>query len=108
VNKKGKIIFYCMIFVGAKAFSQNLYNSPAKVQLLVAIKNTGKVFPLADTVQLHLPVTKPIIRADYYVKHLGFFCRQEIKLEKITNVPFRFRLGTVEDCDRMEGKLRRY
>ena len=29
---------------------------------------------------------------------------KEIKFEKVTKVPFKFRLGSIEECDRMESK----
>jgi hypothetical protein len=34
----------------------------------------------------------------------GYFCRFEWKLEKYTNIPFRFRLGSVDKIERLEGK----
>jgi hypothetical protein len=33
---------------------------------------------------------------------MGFFCRQEYKLEKMTRVPIRIRLGTYQEARRLE------
>lgn len=41
---------------------------------------------------------------DRYLHSLGFFCRQEIKMDRQMPVKFRFRLGSVEQCDLLEGK----
>lgn len=40
-----------------------------------------------------------------YYNHLGFMCRQEVKMEKATKMALRLRLGSVSYTDRMEGKL---
>ncbi len=48
----------------------------------------------------------PFLSPDFYARQLGFFCRQEIKMDKITRIPFRFRLGSVEEVNRLEGKRR--
>jgi hypothetical protein len=40
---------------------------------------------------------------NYYVQS-GFFCKREWELEKATHIPFRFRLGSLADCNAMEGK----
>jgi len=40
----------------------------------------------------------------YYVQCLGYFCKQEIKLEKITSIPLRFRLGGLDYVNWLEQK----
>ena len=45
-----------------------------------------------------------IIASDYYTHNLAFFCKKELQLEKITKIPFRFRLGNIDYVDQLEGK----
>ena len=47
-----------------------------------------------------------MVPSDYYTRHFGFFCDKELKLEKSTGVPFRLRLGSLESCNKLEGKIR--
>jgi len=95
-----------MIFVAGPLFSQEQPVKPQKMLLLQPVKRSlGGQFFVAGTIK-PAPAARPVIGPGFYVSNLGFFCKQEIKFERITKVPFRFRLGSLEDCDRMEGKRR--
>ena len=45
------------------------------------------------------------INSSYQVLGWGFFCKKEWQLEKATKIAFKFRLGSIDACNKYEGKL---
>lgn len=48
------------------------------------------------------PLVVSTINNNYYTQRFGFFCKRELELEKMTKVPLRFRLGSLDYCNRLE------
>lgn len=45
-----------------------------------------------------------MIPQDYYTRNFGFFCKQELRVEKSTKIPISFRVGSLQQCNYYEGK----
>ena len=41
---------------------------------------------------------------NFYSQHLGFFCKQELRIQKATKLPLYFRLGSKSYVDYLEKK----
>src|SRR5689334_23347007 len=124
MNENAKILFFCMIFVGKSALAQTDANkllivkhlsipqsTLTKIRNTEFNKNTYKIQPLKPvlpTINKVSAVTGPVsyslISPSYYTQNFGFFCKRELQLEKVTKIPFKFRLGSVQQCDWMERK----
>jgi len=50
------------------------------------------------------PASNIKIPGNHYTLSFGFFCRNELKLEKMTGLPIRFRLGSLDYCNFLERK----
>jgi hypothetical protein len=59
--------------------------------------------PVKGDILTQIQFTNPVKISDY-VSTLGVICRQEIKLDKITPLPVRFRLGSLDYVNWMERK----
>jgi hypothetical protein len=69
-----------------------LYQSPLKAEASTPNFTIVQPYP-----SFYLP-------GNYYNTRLGWVCKQEWKMEKKTSVPLRFRLGSKEQVDFLEGK----
>jgi hypothetical protein len=125
MNGNAKILFFCMIFVGGAAFGQkNTINIPSyQAHYTIAnqpdtplfctmrwVKSGNKYFigfpkksPVIPAPAV-ISAVLPVVSSNFYTQNFGFFCKKELQLEKLTKVPFKFRLGSVQQCDWMEGK----
>lgn len=76
--------------------------------VVVMVLNSSKA---AAQLHLRLPVdsiSKKIsvgpLPQNFYNQHLGYFCKKEIQLQKITSLPVFIRLGSKEYVDYLERK----
>jgi len=110
VNKKSKFLFFCMIFVGAFTYGQvytmqSFSKSPSKSFIYKAIVTENPLPTIPGKQHFNFtPTSYSLIPPSLYTKNFGFFCKKELQLEKVTKLPLRFRLGSVQQCDWLEGK----
>ncbi len=65
---------------------------------------TDQEFTIRPDISRSLISQEYSIPPDFYYIQSGFFCKREWEIEKATHIPFRFRLGSLADCDALEGK----
>lgn len=80
------------------------FNTKAQYTEVADLKKDSVFTPISFTGSLVIPIKLVIIPRNYYTSKFGFFCQQELKFEKATALPFKLRLGSVAEVDRMEGK----
>ncbi len=125
MHKIAKILFFCMIFVVNNISGQksSIYYPIKKIEywpdsiFKKSFKfSTNNSFKRSDSPGTNqLQIFRPtdyfintascrVISADFYTRNFGFFCKKELEFEKMTKIPFRFRLGSVRYTDYLEGK----
>ena len=79
---------------------------PDWIEILDTSKNTDQFSPIKAPYQWKsVAVPSPDRSPRVYNYHeIGIFCKLDVKLDKVSKLPIRFRLGTQEVVDRKEGK----
>ena len=72
-----------------------------QIQQFTLEENQKNTFNLMKKEQQQMP-------AAYAYKDLAFFCKIEVQLEKAVKLPVKFRLGSVDYVDYLEGKRASY
>ena len=113
-----------MIFVAKGVFCQNITDKTTSVNDFYSLnpeskksrnininkhfykvfnKKTASAVDYNSRIPLN-PTSVSVLSADHYTQNFGFFCKKELQFEKATKVLFKFRLGSIQYCDWMEGK----
>jgi hypothetical protein len=69
-------------------------------------KTVNDVFPLVKNAMATKNISLGVSPATA-THQFGFFCRAELKADAVLKVPVRFRLGSLQYCNYMEGKTNR-
>ena len=125
MHKIAKFLFFCMVFVVSDVKGQDIppkttlnkdlflfgpiLQNSSKISAYRIFQQTGikKIFfekPVRNPVILISPVSCFSLNADFYTRNFGFFCKKELQFEKATRIPLRFRLGSLQYNDYLEGK----
>lgn len=90
------ILLACLVVLPALALGQQI----SRPNFLPAIKSDT----VKQAVILKQKNVRPALNKYDYYNSLGIACKAELKLEKATKIPFRFRLGSLQQTDYLERK----
>ena len=100
LKKKTFLAFSVKLLLSATCLQAQSLHDSAKIDSVHFFMLPNTAFYLKQsTIQNQLP-------GNFYSKQLPFFCNKELQVQKAVGIPIKFRLSTVEYCDKLEGKNR--
>ena len=102
-------LFFCIFILVNVSFCQNNANlflvkkTDSKNLFSLTNKNAQPIVEKNKAVYISPTM---LVQPSFYCNNLSFFCRQEIKIAKVTKLPFPilFRVGSVQYVDYFEQK----
>lgn len=98
----GFIAIFLLFGLSLNAQTANYINLSGNVISQKYLPLQGRNLINKDLIKPARPLT--VIPQNYYTQHFGIMCKKELALEKATKIPFRFRLGSLQQCNYLEGK----
>jgi hypothetical protein len=95
----------CVCSVNAQLAVKDSTSNPYPERMGLGWKKTLTMTWPISFEPVKYPPRPSIIAQDQFVRNFGFFCRKELQFEKQTKLPLRFRLGSLQYCNYLEGKL---
>lgn len=94
------------LIIATCAYTQNeSFNGIKKPALLKNKADSFYLNPLISHSNSVNKINKSVqIPPDFATCRYGFFCRQELKIEKAAKLPIRIRLGSLKQSNYYEGK----
>ncbi|MFT3949100.1 MAG: hypothetical protein QM763_19200 [Agriterribacter sp.] len=117
MNTMQKMYGILILAIAGFAFSisanaQNRESISAKMGIHIPLKGSAQNTGISDSSKPFLSnafirnasFQNNMLPANHYSAVLGFFCKKELAVEKATKIPLRFRLGSLNYCNKLEGK----
>ncbi len=75
----------------------------ASAQYTPYVKYGESIHQSVDTMPAY-NIKRAMIAPNFYTTHFGFFCKQELKIEKAISIPVRIRIGSIDHLNYLERK----
>ncbi len=86
------------LMVSASAFPQTLQYPADTARVIFKLPAQAFSSYATSANKIEQPIPQ-----NYYSQHLGFFCREELKMQQV-HLPVTFRLGNMDYCNHLEQK----